>query len=97
MKKISSFLAAVALFSVTASAQNYTVTSPDGNIKAVVTLADGITYDVYHGENLVLDDCRMSMNVGGKVLGSTPKLKNTQRKSVNEVRSEEHTSELQSR
>ena len=86
MKKISSLLAAVALFSAAATAQNYTVTSPDGNIKAVVTLADGITYDVYHGNDLVLDDCRMSMNVGGKVLGSEPKIKNTQRKSVNEVK-----------
>ena len=63
MKKISSLLAAVALFSAAATAQNYTVTSPDGNIKAVVTLADGITYDVYHGNDLVLDDCRMSMKI----------------------------------
>ena len=76
MKRINSLLAAVALFSASAMAQNtQTVTSPDGNIKAVVTLGDGITYDVFHGDELVLDDCRMSMNIGGKVLGSTPKLR----------------------
>lgn len=87
MKRIGMFWAAAVVCAVVATAQStHTVTSPDGNIKAVVTLAEGITYDVYHDGDIVLDDCRMAMNIGGRVLGSVPKLKGTQRKSVDEVK-----------
>ena len=36
--------------------------SPDGNIKVEVNLAGGVTYDVWCGDELVLDDCRLSMD-----------------------------------
>ena len=86
MRRIQ-FMVAAALLAAIATAQTtQTVTSPDGNIKAVVTLGDGITYDVYHGDELVLDDCRMALNVNGRVLGSAPKLKGVQRKAVDEVK-----------
>lgn len=62
------------------------VVSPDGNIKVEVTLAGGVTYDVWCGDELVLDDCRLSMDVEGNVLGSTPKLQKATRRSVNEVK-----------
>ena len=60
--------------------------SPDGNIKVEVTLAGGVTYDVWCGDELVLDDCRLSMDVDGNVLGSAPKLQKTSRRTVNEVK-----------
>lgn len=63
-----------------------TLSSPDGNIKVDVTLAGGITYDVYRGDELVLDRCRLSMDLCGKVLGSTPKLQKATRRAVNEVK-----------
>lgn len=60
--------------------------SPDGNIKVEVNLAGGVTYDVWCGDELVLDDCRLSMDVDGNVLGSAPKLQKTSRRTVNEVK-----------
>ena len=63
-----------------------TLSSPDGNIKVEVTLAGGISYDVYRGDELVLDRCRLSMDISGNVLGSTPKLQKATRRSVNEVK-----------
>ena len=64
----------------------HTVASPDGNIKVDIKTGKGITYDVTcHGE-LVLDDCRMSMNIEGNVLGSMPKVQGASRKSVNETK-----------
>lgn len=68
-------------------AQNVqTLASPDGNVKVEVTLAGGVTYDVWCGDELVLDDCRLSMDVEGNVLGSSPKLQKATRRSVNEVK-----------
>ena len=69
------------------NAQNVqSLSSPDGNIKVEVTLAGGITYDVWCGDELVLDDCRLSMDVEGNVLGSSPKLQKASRRTVNEVK-----------
>ena len=63
-----------------------TVCSPDTKIKVEVTLADGITYSVYNGTELVLDACRLSLDVNGKVLGSSPRLKQATTRSVSEVK-----------
>lgn len=75
------------LFAMASLAQTTrTLTSPNGKLKTVVTLADGITYDVFLGDELVMDDCRLSLNVGGNVLGSKPQLKQASQKSVNEIK-----------
>lgn len=63
-----------------------TLVSPDGNIKVEVTLAGGVTYDVYCGDELIMDDCRLSMDVNGNVLGSSPKLQKVSRRTVNQVK-----------
>ena len=53
----------------------HTVASPDGNIKVDIKTDKGITYDVTcHGE-LVLDDCRLSMNIEAMCWGPCPKYK----------------------
>ena len=62
------------------------LTSPDGKIKVEVTLAGGMTYDVYRDGELVLDRCRLSMDLDGNVLGSNPKLQKATRRTVNEVK-----------
>lgn len=88
MKRIT-ILAAIIILCMTASfakAQEYSVASPDGKIKVMVSLADGITYDVHYGNEPVLSDCRMSLDVNGKVLGSAPSLKSVSRKSVDRVK-----------
>ncbi|MBQ5838827.1 MAG: glycoside hydrolase family 97 N-terminal domain-containing protein, partial [Bacteroidaceae bacterium] len=87
MKRFSSLLLVVVLFAMATLAQTTrTLTSPNGKLKTVVTLADGITYDVFLGDELVMDDCRLSLNVGGNVLGSKPQLKQASQKSVNEIK-----------
>ena len=63
-----------------------TVLSPDGNIKVDITLDKGVTYDVYCGDELVLDDCRLALDVDGNVLGSSPKLVKAVKKTINEVK-----------
>ena len=63
-----------------------TVLSPDGNIKVDITLDKGVTYDVYCGDELVLDDCCLALDVDGNVLGSSPKLVKAVKKTVNEVK-----------
>ena len=87
MKRFSSLLLVAVLFAMASLAQTTrTLTSPNGKLKTVVTLADGITYDVFLGDELVMDDCRLSLNVGGNVLGSKPQLKQASQKSVNEIK-----------
>lgn len=88
MKRIT-ILAAIIILCMTASSakvQKHSVSSPDDKIKVTVSLADGITYDVHYGNELVLSGCRMSLDVNGKVLGSTPSLKSVNRKSVDRVK-----------
>lgn len=88
-KRILSLLfASACLFGTHAlNAQNMqSVSSPDGNIRVEVTLAGGITYDVWCGDELVLDDCRLALDVEGNVLGSSPKLQKASRRTVNEVK-----------
>ncbi|MBO5699313.1 MAG: glycoside hydrolase family 97 protein [Bacteroidaceae bacterium] len=64
----------------------HAVFSPDKRIKLEVTLAEGITYSVYNGTELVLDACRLSLDVNGKVLGSSPRLKHASECFVSEVK-----------
>lgn len=88
MKRITT-LAAIIILCMTASfakVQEYSVSSPDGKIKVTVSLADGITYEVHYGNEPVLADCRMSLDINGKVLGSAPSLKSVSRKSVDRVK-----------
>ena len=60
--------------------------SPDNNIRLEVQLSGGITYDVWFGDELIMDDCCLSLDVDGCVLGSSPTLQKVSRRSVNEVK-----------
>ena len=89
MMKIFRILAvcvAMTASAVTFAQTKQTVSSPDGNIKVDITLDRGITYDVYCGDELVLDDCRLALDVDGNVLGSSPKLAKAVRKTIDEVK-----------
>ena len=76
-----SVLSLLCVFSSVAQTKQ-SLAAPDGNIKVEVTLAGGVTYDVWCGDELVLDDCRLSMDVDGNVLGSAPKLQKTSRRTI---------------
>ena len=81
------FLLLTLLLCTSAVAQKmHTVASPDGNIKVDIKTDKGITYDVTCQGELVLDDCRLSMNIEGNVLGAMPKVQGASRKSVNEAK-----------
>ena len=85
MKK--TFLLLLALLCTSAMAQQvHRLASPDGNINVDIETDKGITYDVFCQGELVLDDCRLSMNIEGNVLGSLPKVQSTSRKSVSETK-----------
>ena len=89
MRKIFRLLAvcvALTTSAVVFAQTKQTVSSPDGNIKVEVTLDKGITYDVYCGDELVLDDCRLALDVDGTVLGSSPKLAKAVKKTIDEVK-----------
>lgn len=87
MKKFYFLMLCLLTLSVSAIAQTVkSVSSPDGNIKVDVRIGNGITYDVYCGEEKVLTDCRMSMDIEGNVLGSLPKLQSVKRQKVNDVK-----------
>ena len=58
---LASALSMLCAFSAVSQVKQ-SVASPDGNIKVDVTLAGGITYDVYCGDELVLDRCRLLMD-----------------------------------
>lgn len=83
-----SVLLLVAIFCATTafSQTKRTLVSPNEKIKIEVELANGITYDVFCDGEHILDNCRMSLDISGNVLGSQPQLKGTQRRLVNEIK-----------
>lgn len=58
--------------------------SPDGRIKLEVTLTDTIRLSVSYGEETLVTASPVFLNVGGKTLGSTPKLVKEKRSTLNE-------------
>ena len=48
--------------------------SPDGKLSVSVTLSDKIYYSVSDGEDVLLKDCFLQMDLGSEVLGKNPKL-----------------------
>ena len=77
MKKFLGFLFSVLLISSAAIAapKSYTLSSPDASLRIEVKLADGISYSVYSGENLILKDCSLSLQLADETLGIAPKVK----------------------
>ena len=89
MKTFENLFVALAsmTFTVSAAAQTtQSVESPDGNIKLEVSIGRAVTYDVWCGDELVMDDCSLSMNIEGNVIGSNPKLQKVERRYVDQVK-----------
>lgn len=62
-----------------------TVTSPNGRIKVEVTVGDQLQYSVFHGEELILKDCVLSLQVGKDTFGSKPQLSSIKRSKIDET------------
>jgi alpha-glucosidase len=74
------------IHTIIASSQEYTIQSPEGTRKVVVSVGEKISYTVYSGEDQVLAPSEISMTIDkGEVLGFNPRLKKKTRKSVNDL------------
>ena len=87
MKKIFLFLLALVLLpTLRMSAQKVqTLTSPDGKIKLEVSVGERLTYRAFLGDESILKDCPLGLQVGEETFGVNPKLKSSKRTKVDET------------
>lgn len=84
MKKQFLFSAILTL-SLTAFGQEmHQLTSPNGNIRISVELAEQIRYDVSLGKQTLMNDCVLGMETANGQIGVNPKLSKVMRQSVDE-------------
>lgn len=68
------------------SQKKYTLKSPNGKLKAELTLGDQIKYKIFHEQDILLEDSPISMELDQNTFfGLKPKVRRTHQKSVNEV------------
>lgn len=87
MKKIFLFLLTLVLLpTLRMSAQKVqTLTSPDGKIKLEVSVGERLTYSAFLGDEAILKDCPLGLQVGEETFGVNPKLKSSKRTKVDET------------
>lgn len=89
MKKVLSllFVLLCGIWSVVAapSQKVYKVLSPDGSISVEVKLNHQISYSVYSGENLLLKDCSLSLQLSNGEVGFSPRVKKAKTTLVDET------------
>ena len=85
-KKLLSLML-LAVFSLIAAAapREEAIISPNGNIRIEVTIGDRLQYSVYYGEEQVLKDNVLTLQVGKERFGQSPILKGLKRSKVDEV------------
>lgn len=66
------------------SAKVIDVKSPNGALNVSVDVKDKIYYSVSYGNDLLLKDCRLNLQLANETLGDNPKLRNTKRGVINE-------------
>ena len=59
--------------------------SPDGSISVEVKLNHQISYSVYSGENLLLKDCSLSLQLSNGEVGFSPRVKKAKTTLVDET------------
>lgn len=84
-KLLSLTLLAIFTLTVSATPRVETITSPNGNIRIEVTIGDQLQYSVYHGNEQVLKDNVLTLQVGKDRFGQKPVLKGLNRSKVDEV------------
>lgn len=87
MKKTMTLICALlslALSSLGATKKE-TVASPSGNIRMEVTIGDCLTLCAFQGDEQLLGDCSLSLQVGSEQFGKNPKLAGTKRTRIDEV------------
>lgn len=66
------------------SAKVIDVKSPNGALNVSVDVKDKIYYSVSYGNDLLLKDCHLNLQLANETLGNNPKLRNTKRGVINE-------------
>jgi alpha-glucosidase len=80
------FSAILCAASILAAPRNYQVTSPDGTVKAEVSVGDNITYGVWKNSDQILLPSEISMTLDdGSRYDASVKLQKVERKAVNNV------------
>ena len=87
MKKRLLFLLAVTLtVTLRMSAQKVqTLNSPNGNIRIEVSVGEQLTYSAFYGNEQILKDCPLSLQVGKEEFGTKPKLSGAKQSKIDET------------
>jgi len=72
------------LFCGKAAAKTIELKSPNGEIKVSVNVAGKIEYSVYYGNDQILKEGVLQLDLGKEILGLNPILRNQKRSSINE-------------
>lgn len=70
---------------VQAAPKSYKLLSPDGSIRVEVKLGHEISYSIYSGENLLLDNCNLVLELSNETLGINPKVKKVKTSTIDET------------
>ena len=87
MKKRLLFLLAISLaVTLRMSAQKVqTLNSPNGNIRIEVSVGEQLTYSAFYGNEQILKDCPLSLQVGKEEFGTKPKLTGAKQTKIDET------------
>ena len=89
MKKVVSISSSLWLLLLLFAAQMHAATqdvySPDKKLKVSVNTAGQIAYSVYAGDDLLLKDCSLRLDLGDEVLGTSAVLKTVKRGTIHET------------
>lgn len=84
MKKVLCICAVLCMTIAAWGQKAYQLASPNGEIKMNVTVSDKIQYDIVCGEETVLENGTMQLQLGKQVLGVNPKVVKSSTKQVDE-------------
>ena len=87
MKQRLLFLLAISLaLTLRMSAQKVqTLNSPNGNIRIEVSVGEQLTYSAFYGNEQILKDCPLSLQVGKEEFGTKPKLSSAKQTKIDET------------
>ena len=85
MRKVLSLCALLGLALGSFAAKTETLTSPNGNIKVEVAVGEQLTLSVFSGQEQILKDCPLSLQVGKEQFGQNPKLSGSKRSKIDET------------
>lgn len=83
-KRLLALFCALAVGGVV-TAKTVGATSPGGNLRMEIEVADKISYTVWSGADKVLDACTLSLTLADRTLGEAPRLRSVKRSSADEM------------